>query len=150
MSVALTGNDTTIINDRILSNLADGDAVTLDYPNNLVEIKKGKNGNVLYAFNATGEQTTTTIRVLKGSADDKFLNQELNTYRNNKAGYILLTSQFIKNIGDGAGNIANEIYNMTAGIVQKIPNTKENVEGDTEQAVSIYQIIFANTDRSIS
>lgn len=149
-SVALTGNDVTIIGDRILEDLADGDAILLDFPNNIAEAKKGKNRNVIIAFNATGEQVTCTIRILKGSPDDKFLNQELNSYRNNKAGYILLSGEFTKRAGDGEGNIVNEIYTVTAGFIQKIPNSKENVEGDTEQGVSIYQLIFSSTDRSFA
>jgi hypothetical protein len=150
MGTSLTGNDITIINDRIFNDLADGDAINLDFPNNLVEGKKGKNRNAMITFNATGEQVTVTIRVLKASPDDKFLNNQLNLYRNNKSGYTLLTGEFIKRIGDGFGNITNEAYTMGAGYVQKIPNSKENVEGDSEQAVTIYQLMFMNTDRSLS
>jgi hypothetical protein len=149
-STSLSGNDLTYISDRLLADLADGDAVVLDFPNNLVEGKKGKNRNAIITFNATGEQVTVTIRILKGSPDDKFFNNELNIYRNNKAGYILLAGEFIKRSGDGAGNIINEIFTMGAGFVQKFPNTKENVEGDSEQGVSIYQLVFMNTDRSLS
>lgn len=149
-NTSLSGDDITIINDRIITDLADGDAINLDFPNNLVEGKKGKNRNVIITFNATGEQTTVTIRVLKASADDKYFNQELNTYRNNKAGYVLMSGEFIKRSGDGLGNIINEIYTMSAGIIQKIPNVKENVEGDTEQGVTIYTILFMNTDRSLT
>lgn len=150
MAVTLSGDDISIIGDRILADLADGDVVNLDFPNNITEGKKGKNGNTIITFNATGEQVTATIRVIKGSADDKFFNQELNTYRNNKAGYILLDGQFIKRSGDGQGNIINEIYNMINGFVQKIPNSKENVEGDSEQGVSIYQLMFMSTNRSFA
>lgn len=150
MSTSLTGEDVSIINDRILNDLADGDCVNLDYPNNLVEGKKGKNRNVLITFNATGEMVNCTIRVLKGSTDDKFFNNQLNIYKNDKSGYNLMTGEFIKRIGDGSGNITNEVYSMSAGFIQKIPNSKDNVEGDSEQAVSIYLIVFMNTDRSLS
>jgi hypothetical protein len=149
MSVSLTGNDISIINDRLLRDLADGDAVNLDFPNNLAEGKKGKNGNSIISFNEQGGMVTVTIRVLLGSPDDKYLNKELTLYKNNRAGYILLTGEFVKKVGDGQGNVSNIIYNMTAGFVQKYPNAKENTEGDTEQAVTIYQIVFMNTDRSI-
>lgn len=150
MSVALTGNDTTILQGRILNDLADGDAVNLDFPNNLVESKVGKNGNTIYAFNSTGKVVTVTIRTLAGSDDDKFLNAQMNEYINDVAAYILLEGEFIKRVGDGLGNVNNIVYKVEGGVVQKFPNAKENVEGDIEQSVSIWQILFANADRSVS
>lgn len=147
MSVSLTGKDTTIINERVFSDLATGDCVSLTFPNNLAEALIGKNGNTIYAFNSTGKQCTATIRVIRGSADDKYLASQMTSYINDPAAYVLLSGEFIKRAGDGAGNITADIYQMRGGMVQKIPETKENVEGDTEQAITIYQIIFANTSR---
>lgn len=147
MGVALTGKDTSIIGTRILADLADGDCVNLDFPNNLVEAKIGKNGNTVYAFNATGKQATATIRVLRGSADDKYFSSEMNAYINDPAAYTLMSGEFIKRIGDGEGNITADIYQFKGGVIQKIPTVKENVEGATDQGVSIYTIIFANTAR---
>lgn len=150
MSVSLTGNDTAIIDGRILNDLADGDTVSLDFPNNLVEAKVGKNGNTLYAFNSTGRTVTATIRVIRGSADDKYLNGRQVEYIRDSAAFVLLEGEFIKRAGDGAGNVVNDIYRLRGGVVQKLPNTKESVEGDTEQSVTIWQILFANTDRVIA
>ena len=150
MSVALTGKDTHLVGTRILTDLADGDVGNLDFPNNLVEAKTGKNGNTIYAFNSTGKVVTQTTRVLAGSADDKYFNAEMNRYLNDPPSYTLLDGEFIKRIGDGVGGVNNIIYRVEGGIVQKMPNTKDNVEGDTEQAVAIWQVIYANTDRSIS
>ncbi len=155
MSVSLTGKDTIAIGSRglaprIFADLADGDTAVLDFPNNLVEAKTGKNGNTIYAFNATGKVVTGSVRVLRGSADDKYMNGELNRYLLDPAAYTLLDGEFIKRIGDGEGGVANDVYSLDGGIVQKMPNMKENVEGDTEQAVTIWQVIFANSDRGIS
>lgn len=147
MSVSLTGKDTTIINERVLSDLATGDCVSLSFPNNLAEAKTGKNGNTIYAFNSTGRQCVATIRVLRGSADDKYLSSEMTAYINDPAAYTLIAGEFIKRAGDGAGNITADIYQMRGGIVQKLPEAKENVEGDTEQAVTVYQVLFANSSR---
>lgn len=155
MSVSLTGKDTISIGSRglaprILADLADGDTGMLDFPNNLVEAKTGKNGNTIYAFNSTGVVGTMTIRTLRGSADDKYLNSEMNRYKQDPASYTLLDGEIIKRVGDGIGNVTNDVYSLDGGIVQKMPNVKENVEGDTEQAVTIWQIIFANSDRSLT
>lgn len=149
-SVTLTGDDVVILSDRILADLADGDAVVIDVPNDIVTGKKGKNGNVTISFNAQGEVVDVTLRVLKGSADDKYLNSELNSYRQNKSGYVLLTAEFIKNVGDGEGNIIKEIYTLSAGFIKKLPAVKDNVEGDNEQSVSVYALQFMNANRSMT
>lgn len=150
MSVSLTGEDTTIINDRVLADLADGDCVNLDFPNNLAEVKVGKNGNTIYALNAQGGVCTATIRVLTGSADDKFFNSQMASFRGDSASYTLMQGEFVKRAGDGTGAVTANVYKLQGGIVQKIPNTKENKEGDTEQSVTIYQLIFGNTNRIMS
>jgi len=147
MSVALTGKDTTIIDTRRLTDLGTGDVVIIEAPNNLVELKQGKDGNAIYAYNASGKQTVVTLRVIRGSADDKYLAARMQEYINDPAAFVLISGEFIKRTGDGAGNITNEVYTMDGGVIQKMPSTKENVEGDTEQAVSIYTLVFANSDR---
>lgn len=155
MGVALTGNDTISIGTsglalRIFKDFADGDTGVLDFPNNLVEAKTGKNGNTIYAFNASGKVVTLTVRVLRGSADDKYLNAELNRYIVDPAAFTLVAGEMVKRVGDGEGNVTNDVYSLKGGIVQKMPAAKENVEGDVEQAVTVWQVIFANSNRSIS
>ena len=155
MSVSLTGKDTTILSklgaqDRIMKDFGDGDVVNIDIPNNLVELKAGKDNNAIIAYNAQGKVTTVTMRVLMGSADDKFLNSEITSYLNNRPGYVLLSGEFTKKVGDGKGNITNKTWKFSNGIIQKYPTGKENVDGDTEQALSIYQLIFAQLDNIIA
>lgn len=155
MSVSLTGKDTIAVGSRgasprILVDLADADTGVLDFPNNLVEAKTGKNGNTIYAFNATGKVVTLNLRVMRGSTDDKYLNSEMNSYLNDPASYVLLDGEVVKRVGDGQGNITNDVYSLDGGIIQKMPAAKENVEGDTEQAVTMWQIIFANSNRGLT
>lgn len=150
MSVALNGNDTVILDARILKDLADGDTAVLDFPNDLAGVKVGKNGNTLFAFNSTGQTCTMTIRVVMGSDDDKYLNSRLQEFRNDPPSFILFKAELIKRVGDGEGNIVNNTYKVSGGIITKIPGAKENVEGDTEQTVAIYTLTFANTDRSLA
>jgi hypothetical protein len=149
MSISLTGEDTTIINGRILRDLADGDCVAIDVPNNIAEQKIGKNGNILVAFNATGKTVNVTIRVIAGSADDKFLNSEYASFINDPASFPMFEGEFIKRVGDGSGNVNNIVYSLGKGVPQKMPVVKENKEGDTEQSVAIWMLQFANTDRAI-
>lgn len=149
MSVALNGKDTLILDARILTDLADGDTAVLEFPNDLAGVKVGKNGNTLFAFNSTGQTCNLTIRVVMGSEDDKYMNSRLQEYRNDPASFVLFKAELIKRVGDGEGNVINNTYKVSGGIITKIPGAKENVEGDTEQSVTIYTITFANTDRSL-
>jgi hypothetical protein len=148
-TTSLTGKDTQKINGRILNDLADGDCAVLEFPNDLSVVKKGKNGNSIFAFNYSGDTCEVTIRVLRGTADDKFLNNLLALYTNDPAAFTLMTGEFIKNVGDGSGGITSDIYIMSGGVFKKRPGVKDNAEGDTEQAISIYNLIFSNAPRTI-
>lgn len=149
MTTSLTGNDTITLNGRILNDSADGDIGHLTFPNDIMAVKTGKNGNSLYAFNATGRQCELMLRVIRGSSDDKFLNGLFAEMAANPPAFSLVTGEFIKNIGDGAGNILQDIYVMTGGVFKKAPEVVENMEGNIEQAVTIWTLTFTNAPRSI-
>lgn len=149
MSVSLTGKDTIIIDSRILNDGADGDTAVLEFPNNLVEAKAGKNGNMIYAFNASGKLVNVTLRLIRGSADDKYMQSRLQEYINDPASFVMVEAEFIKRIGDGSGATTSDIYQLPGGAFLKMPGAKENVAGDTEQAVSVYALVFANSQRSM-
>ena len=82
------------------------------------------------------------------SADDKRLNG-LIPQSNAFASYSLIEGSVIKQVGDGAGNITSNVYMLSGGMVNKLPDVKINVNGDTQQAVVEYQIIFALASRAI-
>lgn len=149
-TIAMSGNDTVKINNRIFNDLADGDAVLLDFANDLAALKTGKNGNSIYGLNESGKQADLTLRVIRGSADDKFLNNLLAQQLSNFAAFILMQGEFVKRVGDGQGNIANDTYITSGGIFMKSIPAKSNQEGDTEQSVSIYTIKFSNSPRVIT
>jgi hypothetical protein len=145
----MTGKDTIAINGTILNDLADGDVAILTFPTDLTQLKTGKNGNSLYGFNNTGRQCQLVLRLVRGSADDKFLNQLLSLYKNDPSGFSLLTGNLIKNVGDGAGNIISDNYTLSGGTFKKETEAKENADGDVEQSVSIYTLMFSNAPRAI-
>lgn len=149
MQVSLTGRDTHKINDRILNDFADGDCVTIEYEADVVMAKKGKNGNTIYALNETGKMSKATYRLLAGSPDDKFLNSLLLEFENDPASFTLLTGESTKRLGDGAGSVTPVTYSMSGGLVRKHPGMKENADGDTEQAIVIWEVLFGNATRSI-
>lgn len=147
--VALTGSDTIKINNKILADFADGDVGTLTFPNELAALKTGKNGNTIYSLNETGRQAELVLRVVRGSADDKYLSSQMSSQKINFSSFILLTGEFIKRIGDGAGNVTNDTYVMGGGIFTKEVEAKSNAEGDTAQSVSVYTIRYSSAPRSI-
>lgn len=148
-TTSLTGKDTIKINGRILNDFGDGDTAVLDYPNDLSAIKTGKSGNSIIAFNYSGLQCEVTLRLLRGTSDDKFMNNLLALYKNNPAIFSLMQGEFDKVVGDGQGNVSTDTYVMSGGVFKKNVAVKENADGDTEQAISVYALIFTNAPRSI-
>lgn len=148
--LALTGSDTVTINNQPLSDFADGNCVELTFPNPIANVKTGKNGNSIFGLNASGVQAEVKMRIVRGGSDDKFLNNLLSQQNANFAGTVLLTGTFIKKLGDGAGNITSDTYILAAGIFEKIPEGKTNVEGETEQSVAMYSMKFASAVRVIT
>ena len=149
-TIAMSGQDTIKINNRILADLADGDVAALTFPNEIAQVKTGKNGNSIYALNESGKQSELVLRVVRGSNDDKFLNNLLANQQNNFAGTVLIIGEFTKRLGDGSGNVANDTYITSGGIFTKLVEAKSNVEGDVAQSVSEYHIKFSNAPRAIA
>jgi len=146
---SIVGDDTLTIFDRVINNFADGDASTFAFNNDHVNIKTGKNGNTIYALNEPGKNAECTLRIMIGSSDDAFLQGKLTNSQQDFAATELAQGQFVKNIGDGAGNIRRDVYTLGGGIIRRSVDGKTNVEGDTQQGVAIYNIVFAKAIRSI-
>lgn len=149
-AVAMSGNDTIVINGYVFTALAKDDVAELSFPNEVANVSTGKNGNSIYGLNESGNQADFKLRLLRGSADDKFLNGLLAQQMNNFAGFPLMTGQFTKKIGDGLGNITSDVYITSGGIFTKRPEAKSNVAGDTEQSVTLWELRFANAPRAIT
>jgi len=150
MSVALTGKDTTIILDRVFKDFGEGDVINIEFPDNLVDTKVGKNGNAIVSLKNSGLRSNVTLRVLAGSPDDKFLNSQLVAFKNDPPSYVLMPAAFVKRVGDGKGNVTNVTYDMNGGFIEKIPGAKDNTEGESEQGEAIYNLVFVNNDRILA
>ncbi len=146
--VALSGADSVIIQGTLLTCLGDENVAELDFPNEIAQVKTGKNGNSIYGFNTAGQQADLKVRVLRASSDDKFLNGLLAAQQFNFAGSNLIVATLTKKIGDGKGNITNDEYILTGGIFTKQVAAKSNVQGDTEQSQAIYMIRFSSSPRA--
>lgn len=148
--VAMSGADTITINNRLITGGADGNIVELTYPNEIAQVKTGKNGNSIYGLNESGRQCEAKMRLIRGCADDKFMQALLNLQLANFQGFPLIISNFTKRIGDGAGNVTSDIYILSGGVFTKQVEGKSNVEGDTEQSVAIYMLKFSNSPRALT
>ena len=148
--VAMSGQDTVMINNHLFTGLADQNYLDLTFPNEIANVKTGKNGNSIYGFNETGKQCEVKIRVLRNSADDAFLNTLLQQQQANFAGMVLLQGQFVKKVGDGQGNITSDTYILSGGVFVKQVEGKSNAEGDVEQSLAIYQMKFTNAPRVLT
>lgn len=150
-TVAYTGQDTAIINNRVLNDLADGDCVVVTYPNELMNVKIGKNGNAIYGVNETGKIAEVKYRVLRGSSDDKFLNGLLAIQKGpNPENFVLLTGELVKNMGNGGAGVAGDTTVLSGGVFTKQPDVKSNVEGDPSQAVTEYTLRYSAAPRVIT
>ena len=146
----ISANDTVTLNGHVFADLAFGDVSRVVFPNDLVNTKTGKNGNTAFAQNATGYNANLELRVMRGSPDDQYLSGLLPQPGADFSQTVLLNGTFVKSLGDGSGNITHYTYTLQGGVVSKIPEGKENVEGDTEQAVVAYMVKFAQGQRVIS
>ena len=137
-----------IINDIPLNDFADGDIGSLSLPNNMFDMQTGKNGNTIFALDESGNNATLTVRVLMSSNDDKRLNGMIPKSKG-FAQSVLATGSVVKQVGDGQGNVSYNTYLLAGGMVQKKPDVKSNVNGDAQQAVVEYIIVFAEANRAI-
>jgi len=140
-----TGQD----GQRQLSDLAQGTIIDLTFPNDLANLETGKNRNTVITKNETGNNADVVLRILRGSDDDNFLLQELQAQRNNFADRFLPNAQFSQRIGNGEGGVVIHQYTLTKGIFTKNVEAQTSASGETEQAVSVYNLRFSNADRAI-
>ncbi len=138
-SYRLTGDDTFIIWGRTITDLADGDVITVVADNNIASSVVGKGGNIIIAKDEQGKKCTVTLRLLKGSSDDAFINAYYKTYEIDSALFILGNGSFSKRLGDGSGNVVFDNRYLKAIHFTKAPyDATLNVNGSTDQAVTVY------------
>lgn len=149
-SFALSGSDSITILDRVLADSGDGDFATLEFEGEVATVKRGKNGNVIFGKNEGGNVATLTLRILRGSADDKFFNGLFSQQQAGFASFILLNGELVKQMGDGQGKITSDTYVVSSGVFLKPVNAKSNADGDTEQSLAIWTLKFGKAGRVLT
>jgi hypothetical protein len=135
--------------DWILSDFADGTVAELAAPNELSTITTGYNGNSLGSHNEPGRQRELTLRLVKGSNDDKRLNKAYNMWKNRDMRFRPLKMSFTKNVAQGNGSITVDTVECFFGLPTGQPGQIQDTAGNTEQVISIYSIRFGNSERSM-
>lgn len=146
---ALTGQDTIVIGGTLLVDLMDGDVGTLEFPNDLVTVKAGKDGNTAFALNASGRMANLKLRVVLGGPSDRTFTSVINQIEQDIASFQLLNGSIVKRVGDGNGNPTYVTYVLSDGVIKKKPAMTSNVEGNTDQAVPVWEFTFARAIRVI-
>ena len=116
MQYALTGDDTFILNDVVLNDLTDGSVVNITYSNDRIGISTGKNDNTVFSDNRQGGNASAELRVLRGSATDKFLNGLSVQQERDMVAFPVMNGSFSKRVGDGLGNISYDTFTLLGGM----------------------------------
>lgn len=146
---AITSDDTLTLFGAVLTDFADGDVSKIEFSEDIGVVKTGKDGNTIFTDKQPGNNATLTLRLMRGSSDDQTLNTQLLSQQSDFSGFTLAQGTFVKRIGDGQGNVVSDSYTLANGLFTKLPGVSENVEGTTDQAVSIYTLKFATATRGI-
>lgn len=147
---ALTGNDTLILNNRLFQDFADGDTITITFPNEKVGGTTGKNDNTVYATNRQGSNIRVELRIVAASKDDIWLNGLSLQQDRDLPSFELLNGSFTKRVGDGFGKVKFINYVLLGGTFEQDIDTKENLQGETDQGIAVYRMFFAKGQRAIA
>lgn len=144
---AVAGNDILSINGTVISGHADGDAYKLEPQGPISQYKVSKDGNSIIALQYTGILCKLTARLVRDCADDQMLNGLLQQWLGSPNTFALMNAEYIKSTGDGKGNVTNEVYVLSGGVFEMIPGGHTNMDGTTEQSVTVYTLFFRNDAR---
>lgn len=143
----IAGKDTLILNGTVLTGYADGDAIRFEPQGPVAQMKVSKDGNSVYALQYSGIMARVTVRLVRNCYDDQLINSLLQQWLADPAAFTLIAGSYVKRVGDGKGGWTNEVYQLAGGVVEQIPEGMTNVEGNTDQAVTIYRLMFRNDAR---
>jgi len=158
-TMSLFGSDTITVGGKLLKNFCSGEVGKVTYQNDIGTVKTGKDGSAIFIKNETGYQATLEVHVIRGSEDDISLDTFRTNYIADPSKYVLLNAEIAKPFGSGTGptpgttggtGIKTDKLTLNNGIPTKNVDMVVNLDGDSEQAISVYTYVFASTTRSIS
>jgi hypothetical protein len=146
MTIALMGTvnlDVITIFDRVFTDLFDGDSITVTYPNELMTMKTGKNGNTIYMQDETGKNVDILLRLVLGSPDDIFLRGKLFIQNQTFISTVLATGRFSRQLGDGLAGGNFMVTELAGGAFSKDVDIVSSSDKNIEAFVAIYNMKFA-------
>ena len=155
----VTGNDIVQIGLSAsglttITSFADGDYARVTFPNDIMNFTIGKNRNMIAAYNAMGTLAEMELRLLRGSKEDKFLQDRFPNFATERLNFNFIFAKIIKDLGvsNEGSEVARieETYTLNNGIISKAPEIVSNVSGSTDQGVVVWQIRFAEFTRTVS
>lgn len=144
---AIAGKDVCIINGQVLTGYADGDAIKFEPQGPIAQMKVSKDGNSIYAMQYSGIAGKLTLRLVRGCLDDQTLNGLLQQWVGDPSSFVLMSGSYVKRVGDGKGNITNEVYQLAGGVFESIPGGISSMDGSIEASVTTYTLLFRNDAR---
>ncbi|MES2155467.1 MAG: hypothetical protein V4510_10065 [bacterium] len=144
---AIAGKDVLILDGQILTGYADGDAIKCEPQGPISQYKVSKDGNTIVALQYTGILVKLSVRLVRACFDDQVLNGKLQQWIADPASFALMAGSYVKRVGDGKGATTNEVYQLAGGVFETIPAGHSNMDGSTEQAVTVYTLFFRNDAR---
>lgn len=148
-SYNLVADGTLTLYGRVLADWADDTVSAIAFGTDAANLKTGKNGNTIFTKNEQGNNATATLRLIRGSSDDQFLQAKFDKQQSDFATAELATGEFVLRIGNGSGDVANDTYTLKGGVITRPVDGQENVSGDTTQGVAIWNLMFASGKRNI-
>jgi len=142
---SLNGNDTITFNGTVLLDLPNGKIVEVTWDDTLIEQKVGKNGNTISVFKPMGSKAKATLRVLRASSNDVIINSSLVQMQADFPSATPITLNLNKRFGNGSGDLSSVVSDtiiLSNGFITKNPSISSDVDGDTEQSVTIYEMTF--------
>jgi hypothetical protein len=141
-----SGNDIIEIDDRLITDFADGDVAQLTYPNQKISKFSGDEGNTITVENASGRQAQLQLRILQNSRDYQYLKLRVSQQDADLVSMAKLTAKFTKITGDDAGKVSKDVVNCYGGnFLNGIQFTKGK-NGNVEVAVAIFTILFSRAE----
>lgn len=121
-----TVNATLTLNGRVIEDTPEGDVFTVAYGNDITSQTQGTNGGKVIKLRNDKDDGLLTIRVLKYSADDAFLTNQINTANGAVVFEGSLKVNFTRDGIDGV-----ETHSVSGGsLITRGDNTINNTDGE--------------------
>jgi len=140
MAVSLLGKGSLFFGSaepRMFADFANGNFLTLDFGNQISTKEMGRGGTII-AYNSNQEQATLTVRLVKASPDDLYLNGVLSDYKRSPETFVLFTGSLSISNNDGSGSATMENFLLTEGCFINQPNFTTDSGGDVEGGVAVW------------